>query len=321
MMKFIYNYIRIATAILGLFWLSSCEDKVELRIPYPNDITFNELTLGRFTYEIPNAPFTAGNDKSGTITVNVTGTGSRNYTGFALSNKNWRSYPWNLSPDFAPSGGITAAEKQQSIDSTAFSVYTLGSNRTKNYLIGHAAGDDAFFTLNTPAVVEHVLIANTSYNFLLETYGSIYSGTYDKEDTQSYKIDGRKAQNISIPNRAFTRYGRFSLPAPNGVTAVRLRSNSILAKRAAGTAAAEAIRNAGGTEADAKKDSIAAYKSLNTGYVKLSIEGYLNKTKTGDVDFYLAALPNTDPKHPDYNSILNDWAPEDLTSLGKVDKV
>ncbi|MFI1773671.1 DUF4465 domain-containing protein [Thalassobellus citreus] len=320
-MKIRFTYIHITVAIFALFCLSSCEDDaVDLRIPYPNDIDFNELSLDRFSYKIPNAPYTAGDDKSGIITVNVSGTESTNYSGFALSNKNWRSYPWNLSPDFVPPGGITDAEKQQSIDSTAFSVFTEDPNRTENYLIGHAGGNDAYFTLNTPSVVKHVLIANTSYNFLLASYGSVYSRTFDNA-TQAYLITGTKVRNIKNPNSSPSRYGTFSLPAPNGVEAVKLTGHAELAKREAGEVAAEAVRNAGGTETEATNAYTEAYNNLTTGYIKLSIEGYLNDSKTGDVDFYLAALPNTDPEHPEYNFILNDWTAVDLTSLGEVDKV
>lgn len=320
-MKFIQKHIQIVAILTCLLGLYSCaDDSIELKIPYPNDITFNELELDRFTYNIPNTPFTTGDDESGVITVNVSAGGSGSYSGFALSNKNWRSYPWNLSPDFAPAGGITPAEKQASIDSTAFSVTTVRPNRTENYLVGRADGEDAYFTLSAPATVEHVLVANTTYNYLLASYGSIYSGTFDTE-TQSYTIDGSKVRNIQNPNTSASRYGRFTLPAPNGSNAVRLSGHAELAKREAGATAAEATRNAGGTEAEAINDSIAAYNALSTGYIKLKIEGYLNETLTGDVDFYLAALPNTDPEHPEYDFILNDWTKVDLTSLGEVDKV
>ncbi|MCK0130840.1 DUF4465 domain-containing protein [Flavobacteriaceae bacterium F08102] len=320
-MKYIQKYLRTAAVITGLVLLSSCEDDtLDVKIPYPNDITFNELTLGRFTYDVPSAPFTSGDSKSGIITVNVTGSGSTNYSGFALSNKNWRSYPWNLSPDFEPAGGITAAEKQQSIDSTAFSVYTGRPNRTENYLVGRADGNDAFFTLNTPAVVEHVLVANTTYNYLLATYGSVYSGTFDSA-TQSYRIDGAKVRNIQNPNTSASMYGRFTLPAPDGSFALRLSGHEEMEKRAAGEAAYDAAILAGDTPAEAQAAYDAAYDNLTTGYIKLTIEGSLNGTTTGTVDFYLAARPNTDPLNPNYNFVLNDWTKVNLTSLGTVDKV
>jgi len=320
-MKFIHKHIRIAAAITGLFWLSSCaDDEIDLKIPYPNDITFNELSLGRFTYEIPTAPFTSGDDKSGIITVNAVSTGSGTYSGFALSNKNWRSYPWNLSPDFAPAGGITAAQKQQSIDSTAFSVYTVRPNRTENYLVANAAGNDAFFTLSEPATVAHVLVANTSYNYLLANYGSVYSADFD-DATQAYLIDGGVVRNHQNPNTSASRYGRFTLPAPNGSDAVRLSGHEVLAKREAGEAARDAAILAGDTPAEAQAAYDNAYANLTTGYIKLTIEGSLNGSTTGNLEFFLAARPNTDPLNPNYDFVLNDWTKVDLTSLGEVDKV
>lgn len=321
-MKFTQKYINITVTIASLFWLNSCEDELEVRTPFPNDITFNELSLEKFTYKISDTPFTSGDNTSGIITVNVTNTGGGKYGGFALSNKNWRSYPWSLSPDFAPTGGISPSEKQAAIDSTAFSVYTFRTNRTENYLVGHTAGNDAFFSLNKPSVVEHVLVANTTYTYLLASFGSKYSRDFNDE-TQAYDIgiDGRKIRNIQNPNPSRLRHGRFYLPAPNDVEAIHLSGHAELAKRKVGALAAEATRNAGGTEIEAINDSIAAHSSLNTGYIKLKIEGFLNETQTGDVDFYLAALPNTDPEHPEYDFILNDWTRVDLSSLGEVDKV
>ena len=67
-MKIISKYIT-ALACITLF--HACDDELEVKIPYPNDITFNEIELDRFTYEIYDAPFQAGNSESGVITVNV----------------------------------------------------------------------------------------------------------------------------------------------------------------------------------------------------------------------------------------------------------
>ncbi|KGL59015.1 DUF4465 domain-containing protein [Polaribacter sp. Hel1_85] len=324
-MKFIPKYI-VAIACIALF--NACDDELEVKIPYPNDITFNELTLDRFSYEIYDAPFNVGDDESGVVTVNVSNTGNGTFSGFALSNKNFRSYPWSLSRDFAPANGLTASETQQAIDSTAFSVYTDEVNRTENYLVGNTTGDNAYFTLAQPGIVEHVLLANTSYNYLLSNFGSIYSGTSDFE-TQAYLFSGEAIQNHQIANPSIDLYSAFNLPAPNSVQAVSLRGHGELAKREAGRAAGEiakqAVLDAGGTETeaeDAYDDTYDdAYDAFNTGYVKLIIEGYLDGSTTGNVEFYLAVRTDVDPENPTYSFILNDWRKVDLTPLGEVDKV
>ncbi|MEO9571351.1 MAG: DUF4465 domain-containing protein [Polaribacter sp.] len=319
MIKNIQKHIRISVAIFGLVLLNSCKDSLELQIPYPNDITFNELSLDRFTYQIPTAPFTAGDNDSGIITVNVVGTGN-NFSGFALSNKNFRSYPWDLSPDFAPIGGLTAAEEQASINTTAFSVYTTEPNKTQNYLVGNTEGDNAFFTLSSPSTIAHVLIANTSYNYLLAQYGAIYSDDYDSV-TESYLIDGGKTSNPNIENPDSDLEGRFRLPAPGGFDAVRLNGFQNLERDAAGLAAYDAVINAGGTtdEAETAKDN--AEDNVYAGYVKLTIEGFLNGSSTGTVDWYLCVNEEVDILNPEHDYILNDWQKVDLTSLGDVDKV
>ena len=332
-MKFIQKYIGITTAIISLVWFSACDDgHLELRLPYPDDITFNELTLDRFSYEIPTAPFTVGTDASGIITVNVNNNGT-DYSGFSISNKNFRSYPWNLSPQFAPPG-ITEVQKQQSIDSTAFSVYTRDVNRTENYLVGKTIGDDAYFTLSKPSTIAHVLVANTSYTYLLTAYGSIYSASVDP-DTQSYKIDYEDdaglVQNRNIQNTSPAYKGVFTLPAPGNVDAVRLSGHEILERRKAaviiGEAARQKVLDAGGTALAASYAYDEAYDEAyyenpsSVGYVKLIIEGSLNGDSTGVVEFYLAVRPGVDPENPLFDFILNDWKKVDLTSLGSVDKV
>ncbi|GAL82691.1 hypothetical protein JCM19274_256 [Algibacter lectus] len=328
-MKLKHKHIDMITAaIIGLVLFTSCEDELGVIIPYPNDITFNEMTLDRFSYEIPTAPFTVGDDESGVITVNVSDTGN-NYSGFALSNKNFRSYPWNLSPNFAPVGGLSLTEVQEEINTTAFSVYTDLVNRTENYLVGNTDNDNAFFTLSTPGTVEHVLVANTSYNYLLTSYGAIYSDDLDLV-TQSYLIDGGVVANPMIENPDIARYGVFTLPGIDGtLSTIRLAGTELLAKFEVGNSAGEAARqdvlNAGGTEEEAQTAYDDAYEiaadTVHKGYVKLTIEGSLNGSTTGTVDVYLAIRPEVDSAFPEYNYILNDWKKVDLTALGDVDKV
>ncbi|MEP1488897.1 MAG: DUF4465 domain-containing protein [Algibacter sp.] len=324
-MKFSPKYI-LAISCIALF--VACDDELELRVPYPNDITFNELSLDRFSYEIPDASFDIGDSKTGVITVNVVNSGNGDYNGFAISNKNFRSFPWNLSRDYAPAGELTPAEVQKSIDSTAFSVYTTDLNRTENYLVGNTKGDNAYFTLAKPGVVEYVLVANTTYNFLLATYGSTYSGSYDLT-TRLYKFeDGNPRPNPNVPNTGRTT--TYKLPAPGGFFASRLSGhfalwNTAEAEKAGEAARQEALDN-GATEEEAQAAYDAAWderdtNSLPQGEVKLIIEGFLNGNSTGSVDFYLAVLEGVDPLNPDFQFIQNDWRRVDLSSLGEVDKV
>lgn len=195
-MKYTYkNILKVFFIISSSIFIVSCEETtLESHVPIPNDITFNELSLGRFTYSIPDAPITSGD-----VTANVVNNGNGSYSGFALSNKSWRSFPWSLSPTFGPIGGVSPADKQAAIDSCRFSAYTRYVNIVENYLVGHAKDDNAYITLASPAVVEHVLVANTTHSYLLENYGSNYTG---------------KNPNIE---KFHSSSSKFYLPAPSNV--------------------------------------------------------------------------------------------------------
>ncbi len=314
-----YNLTYITFFIVLVFSYSCTKEKKDVLIPYPNDINFNELQLGRFSYQIPNAPFEANGQQSGKIQVNVVNYPGGGYGGFALSNMNWRSYPWSLSPDFGP-GGLSQSAIQKAVDSCIFSVYTTKPNKTENYLVGHAVGDDAFITLGQPGTVESVLVANTTYNYLLTSYGSVYSGSLNSA-TQAYSITGSKVRNIQIPNPSTTYYGRWYLPGPEGTDLIRLAGTEILEKRSKGHAAADQARANGKSEAEATADSTTAAAGTHHGYVKLVIEGYRNNTSTGKVDFLLAVQPQVDPANPGWSFVMGDWNPVNLTSLGQVDRL
>jgi hypothetical protein len=218
--------IIIMLSLISSIALFSCKKESKILISYPEDITFEDQTLGRFTFNIPNAPFKSGNDKTGIATFNVKNNGDGTFSGFAVSNKNWRSFPWTLSPDFPPAGGLTPAKTKSAIDSCIFSVYTTITNQTNNFLVAYVKDEDASFTLDKPTVVEHVLVANTTYNYLLETYGSVYSGTLDPV-TDQYLITGTKVKNINIANPSTLLYGRFTLPGPGGQNLKRLSSGYV----------------------------------------------------------------------------------------------
>lgn len=319
-MKNIIKTIKFAFAISLLGMLSfSCTKNREILIPYQHDITFEDLDLGRFKFQIPNAPFKSGDEKSGTITANVKNNSDGSFSGFAISNKNWRSYPWNLSPDFAP-GILTPGQIKESVDSTIFSVFTNSPNFTQTFLVGCVNDDQAFITLNKPGVIEHVLVANTTYNYLLLSYGSTYSGTLNSL-TQEYSLSGTKIRNILNPNSATEMYGRFFLPGPDGNNIIRMVGEEILAKRKEGAIAADKSRSLGKTKTQVSTDSSAAANAFSKGFVKLSITGFNKNSQTGVVDYWLAIRPNVDSDNPKLNYIAPDWSKVNLSSLGEVDKI
>lgn len=305
--------------LISAFALSCKKEERGKPLARVNDVTFDELQPGELSFKIPDAPFKAGNSQSGIVTMNVKKNAGGGFSGFAMSSKNWRSYPWNLSPDFAPAG-MTPEQVQACIDSCIFSVYTAKPNQTGNYLVASVQDDDAFITLDRPGVVEHILVANTSYNYLLETYGSIYSGSLDPA-TQAYKVDGTKVKNINIANPSTERYGRFTLPGPQNNNLISFAGQEVLAKRAAGKVAADAARAASKTPEQVAADSTAAASTTFKGFVKLSVVGFNAEKPVGTVDFWLAIRPNVDPLLPAYNVILGDWYKVDLAKLGSVDKL
>lgn len=138
--------------------IGSCEDKLDLLVPIPNDITFNDVPLLKYSYQISDKPFIY---KS--ITFNSTTKPDGTFCGFAYSNQNNRSFVWT--------------DSKQSRDTNIFSVYTNYRNMTDVFLVGCADSEgNCFFTLETPQVIEHILIANNTYNYLGINYG-VNSGT------------------------------------------------------------------------------------------------------------------------------------------------
>lgn len=301
---------------------SSCKKETDRGEPLPTatDVTFEDLNPGEMTFKVPDAPFRSGTYASGVLTMNVKKNTDGSFSGFATSSKNWRSYPWSLSPDFVAQGSLTAAQKQSAIDSAIFSVFTARPNQTGTYLVGCVKDEDAAITLDRPGVVEHILVANTTYNYLIETNGTEFSGTLDNE-TQAYRMDGTKVRNPTIPNPSALMYGRFTLPGPGGTSLISLKGQEILAKRAAGKAAADAARTAGKTPAEVTADSTTAANATSKGFVKLSVTGYNEGKTAGTVDFWLAIRPNVDPAFPAWDVILGDWYRMDLATLGAVDRL
>lgn len=324
------NYFKIGI-LVSLMAVCSCSDQIkEDKIGRNYDVTFNEHQLDRFSFKVFNTPFESGDEKSGIISFNTEVVDGELLGGFLLSNKNWRSYPWCFSEDF---GADTATDKmkKEAIDSCRYSVYTNYGNTNQTYAVARVNGDKAFFTLKTPSVIEHILVANTTYNFLLMTYGSYYSDQLDSK-TQFYvpfkindatgEIDQTKPAliaNPKIPDVAIK--GRFSLPSADRNPMMRLAGASIIVKRKAGKIAADAARAAGKQPAMVYADSIEATKKVGDGWFKLTIKGYRNNTQVGSIDYYLGSTEGAVKDFPLLNKIKEYWYSVDLTSLGEVDKV
>ncbi|TXH21334.1 MAG: DUF4465 domain-containing protein [Chitinophagaceae bacterium] len=156
MKKTIYSLIGLIS--IAFF---SCSDKKDLIQPYNDDITLNEISLDDFSYNVPENGF-----KSGIVNFNTKKNVDGTFAGFAYSNRNNRSFTWQ--------------GNQAALDSNIFSVYTARYNRTETFAVASVVDDEAFFTLSTPSVIEHVLLANTSYNYLAMNYGDQYGTTSAK---------------------------------------------------------------------------------------------------------------------------------------------
>ncbi len=136
----------------------SCTDQRELLVPIPDDITFNELQLSPYTHVVPDNGFTSGG-----ITFNTKKNVNGTYSGFAYSNQNNRSFVWS--------------DSQAARDTNLFSVYTAYRNMTEVFAVASANNEaETYFTLPQPAVIEHMLVANTTYNYFAMNYGA-NSGT------------------------------------------------------------------------------------------------------------------------------------------------
>lgn len=318
------NYLKYAYLIIALSTITSCSDKWPENLTGSNyDITFNELQVDRFSFQIPNGPFSSGDAKSGIITLNSVKKGNNDIEGgFVISNKNWRSFPWSLSEDF---GSTTASDavKAEAIDTCRFSVYTNNGNTNKTYVIAKVKDELAHFTLATPDVIESILVANTTYNYLLMTYGSYYS-SYLNSKTQWYESLDDKGEPALITNPKIpetTAKGRFSLLTPDGKPIMHLNGVSTLAKDKAGKESADKNREEGAPADKIFNDSIAARNATGAGWFKLIIKGYLNGAQVGTVEYYMGARTNAVKDYPKLNTIKDQWYAVDLTKLGKVDKI
>lgn len=165
----------------GLLLLTaSCSDKNDLLVPETNDITFNEIKLNDFSFVVPEGGF-----KSGIVNFNTKKNTDGSFSGFAYSNRNNRSFTWTNTP--------------ASIDTNRFSVFTAKYNRTETFAVAAVKDDDAFFTLNTPAVIEHILVANTTYGYLPMKYGDVYGTVAAPEVNPNIKAAPKGIWYANVP--------------------------------------------------------------------------------------------------------------------------
>lgn len=151
-------YILKTVLFIFLFTIISCQsDDLPVLVPYSDDITFSDLHLAEeFTHEVADGGFTSG----GIRFNSVKNSNGQLDAGFAYSNRSNRSFTWT--------GTETA------LDSNRYSVYTIRPNRTETYAVVKVRDDDAFFTLDKPSVIEHILVANTTYAYLALSYGDVF---------------------------------------------------------------------------------------------------------------------------------------------------
>ncbi len=290
--------------LLSGFMLASCEDYIhDPEKEFANDVTFN-VAENSLDIEVPeldciqlDAPFTARAYRYGTITMNAKKNADGTHSGFALSNKNYRSFPWSVSlPHGDRIENVDPSVVKKATDTLLYSVYTGATpNYLENYAVARIDGEEAYFTIDKPRVVEHILIANNTFNALALTYGSVYSDNLNST-TQKYEEmkNGSlsKVQNPNIPNPATSMYGVFFLPDyynfSKGEGYVRMLANP----------------------------------SKTDGYMKVIATGYNGNTKTNSLEYYLAVRTGVAPEPcQKWNLVQSFWAAWDLSGLGEVDKV
>lgn len=324
------NNIKVVAVFLSLFvGFTSCADETKDKtLDFSNEITFNDFDCEDLEYELYNESFSATAYYYGTATFNAKVNSDGTHSGFAVSNKNLRSYPWNLSVLYGEPSSLAYADNREEIDSCIYSVYTTKPNALGRYLVANAEDGEAYFTLSEPMTVTRVCIANTTYNFMLINNGSVYSSNLNSE-TQMYEElneDGdayATVYNPNMPNTAASIYSVFYMPTESGEEMVRMDGQQILAQRAAGAAAAAATLASGGSATEAAADSTSVASATCFGYFKVTATGYLDNSVTGTSDYYLAVNPGVsdDATYATWDIVQSFWASWDLSSLGKVDKV
>lgn len=151
---------------------TACSDEMDVVIPAPDNVTFDELTLpSRFTHVIPD---NGGFDVRG-IHFNTVKSGNQLAGGFCYSNRSNRSFVWK--------------GDETSVDSIRYSVRTIRPNLTGTYVVCHVNGDDATMTFDKPQTIDYMLVANTTWIYNAIAYGNTY-GTEEKPVANPYVPSG-----------------------------------------------------------------------------------------------------------------------------------
>lgn len=309
-MNYKMNKMKISNIItlfaIGCVTLSSCGDEIkEKRSDFPNDVTFNieensiDIKVPELQFVQLDAPFTARAFHDGAITFNAKKNADGTHTGFALSNKNYRSYPWCTSVNHGvknPSAKLI----QEATDSSLFSVYTGSTpNQLKNFVVVRVEEEEAFFTIDIPRVVEHILVANCTFNYFTMTYGSVFSGNFN-QSTNMYEPmkDGKLSvvRNPNLPDPATSKFDVWNLPD---------------------------YYNFGQGEKYARMAPKDKVSGKGKGFFKVIATGYNGGKITAKSEYYLAVRPGVAAEAPydKWDVIQGFWAKWDLSSLGVVDKV
>jgi len=148
-------FVWAITLTFPLIGFTSCDDDMDLVVPMPTNYTFNDLSLGTFTHEIPNGGFDYGKCHFNTVK-----SGNQLSAGFCYSNRSLRSFVWN--------------GDETSVDSMRYSMFSLLPNDTEVYLVCNASSDEAYFTIDGGGVIDYMLIANTTWIYMTIYYGSPY---------------------------------------------------------------------------------------------------------------------------------------------------
>ena len=179
-------FLSLATVTLVTF--ASCSDDLEVRVPYPTNITLNELKLdGNFTHKIVNGGF-----ESQGIHFNAMEVNGQLDAGFCYSNRAQRSFTWK--------------GDEISLDSLRYSMYSPTPNNTETYAVCHVKGDDAYFTLETPTVVQYILVANTTWDYLAIYYGDTYGSVEEPKENPNIPSKPKGVWNTYVPGGVAKMY-------------------------------------------------------------------------------------------------------------------
>lgn len=181
--------IFLSLATVALITFASCSDDLEVRVPYPTNITLNELKLdGNFTHKIVNGGF-----ESQGIHFNAVEIKGQLDAGFCYSNRSQRSFTWK--------------GDETSLDSLRYSVYPGNTpNNTETYAVCHVKGDDAYFTLATPSVIQYILVANTTWDYLAIYYGDTYGSVEEPKENPNIPSKPKGVWNTYVPGGVTKMY-------------------------------------------------------------------------------------------------------------------